>query len=92
MQPIGSILEKQIIDDIHSILKNEIINETIKDLEIVNLKVIGSRKTNNYREDSDLDILIEYKYNLKEYIVFNMLNELEFEYNGLIIDFFPIKK
>ncbi len=29
MQPIGSTLEKQIIDDIHSILKNEIINETI---------------------------------------------------------------
>ncbi|MFR5470773.1 hypothetical protein FTB24_19380 (plasmid) [Clostridioides difficile] len=59
---------------------------------MVNLKVIGSRKTNNYREDSDLDILIEYKCNLKEYIVFNMLNELELEYNGLIIDFFPIKK
>lgn len=92
MQPIGSTLEKQIIDDIHSILKNEIINETIEDLKIVNLKVIGSRKTNNYREDSDLDILIEYKCNLKEYIVFNMLNELELEYNGLIIDFFPIKK
>lgn len=92
MQIIDNILEEQIINDIHHILKNEIVNETIEDIKIVNLKIIGSRKTTNYREDSDLDILVEYKCNLKEYIVFNMLNELGLEYDNLVLDFFPIKK
>ena len=38
-----------------------------------------------------LDILVKYKADIKECYVFNSLNSLGIEYNGRVIDFFPIQ-
>lgn len=78
-----------ISETIRKILKNEIDMEQIEDIVIEKIKVIGSRQSGRYRNSSDLDILIEYKENIKEYQVFNMLNELKLEYDEFKVDFFP---
>lgn len=89
---IGKDKEIEIIKNIESILINEMAIGVIEKLAIIKLEVIGSRKNGRYRKDSDLDILIEYKDDVKEYIVFNMLNGLELEYDGINIDFIPVCK
>ena len=40
-----------------------------EDIVIEKIKVIGSRQSGRYINSSDLDILIEYKENIKEYSI-----------------------
>ena len=68
-----------ISETIRKILKNEIDMEQLEDIIIEKIEVIGSRQSGRYRNNSDLDILIEYKGDIKEYKVFNVLNELNVE-------------
>ena len=84
--------EKVIIEHIKQILDIYYCLDDIEKLDIEKIEVIGSRKNGRYRKDSDLDILIEYKDDIKEYVVFNMLNGLEIEYEGMSIDFVPVHK
>ena len=87
-----NLKEKQIIEStIHSILYSHMMNEEIEFLDINTLEVFGSRLTGTHRKDSDLDIRIEYFDDIKESDVFNMLNGLELEYDGIKVDFFPVK-
>ena len=84
--------EKVIIEDtIQSILYSYMMDDEIECLEINKIEVFGSRLHGTHRADSDLDIKIEYFDDIKECYVFNMLNDLELEYNGWKIDFFPVK-
>ena len=69
------------------IIKKEFDNE----LEIINLEVFGSRANGTHREDSDLDIRLEYKGEYREDDVFNGLNGV-MRWNGIAVDFFPIRK
>lgn len=64
-------------------------------IDIKNLKVIGSRAKGNYNTDSDLDVVLEYDDptdSWREDDVFNMLNEVPHELNGVKVDINPIKK
>ncbi len=64
-------------------------------IDIKNLKVIGSRAKGNYNTDSDLDVILEYDDptdSWREDDVFNMLNEVTHELNGVKVDINPIKK
>ena len=79
------------LDTIKCILSNEIIVGSIEDIGIVRLDIIGSRVSDKYTYNSDLDILVEYSNDIKECNVFNMLNSLDLEYDGVKIDFFPNK-
>lgn len=74
---------------IYEVLKIAILYDEIEDIEIECIDVFGSRVNGNYKEDSDLDILVKYKADIKECYVFNALNSLNIEYNGLVVDFFP---
>jgi predicted nucleotidyltransferase len=51
--------------------------------------LVGSRVTGNYKEDSDIDIAIQYQGNLNEHVVFNILNERHLYIDGLKVDFIP---
>lgn len=87
-----NLKEKEIIEStINSILYAHMMDGDIEFLEINDIQVFGSRLNSNNRQDSDLDIRIEYFDDIKECDVFNMLNDLELEYNGIKIDFFPVK-
>lgn len=56
---------------------------------ITRIAVIGSRLTDEYKKDSDLDIAIEYLGLEKEDVVFNLLNMEPLIIEGIVIDFFP---
>lgn len=88
-KPMTEKENNDISETVKKILKNEIDMEQIENIIIEKIKVIGSRQSGRYRENSDLDILVEYKEDIKEYKVFNMLNGLELEYDGLKVDFIP---
>lgn len=82
---------KTIESVINSILYSHMMDDDIEFLEINDIKVIGSRRYGVPSTESDLDIRIEYFDDIKEYEVFNMLNDLDLEYNGWKVDFFPVK-
>lgn len=84
--------KKQIENTVWDMLKTAMFEDEISYIEIKSLEVFGSRLTGTHREDSDLDIKIKYiNDEIKEYEVFNMLNDLELEYEGWKLDFFPIQ-
>lgn len=62
--------------------------------EIVDVKVIGSRVNGDADDNSDLDVLLEYKGNMKEDGLFNMLNDEEnrLTIEGIPVDINPITK
>lgn len=65
----------------------------INSVEIVGAKVYGSRAyENESHEYSDLDVVVEYRGNLREDDFFSMLHDAEdsFELNGIPVDINPI--
>jgi predicted nucleotidyltransferase len=63
-------------------------------VEIVDMKVIGSRTKGKAKDDSDLDVLLEYKGDMKEDDLFNLLNDEENKLyiEGIPVDINPITK
>ena len=62
-----------------------------EDVEVVSIEVIGSRSRGEAKEDSDLDILLYYKGDIKEDTMFNALNPNEITINGISVDINPIR-
>ncbi len=63
------------------------------DAEIVDMKVIGSRVNGNSGEGSDLDVLLEFKGNISEDGLFNILNDEDegrLYIEGIPVDINPI--
>lgn len=79
-------VEKEVIDYVRYKLEEN----DIYDIEILGAKVYGSRESGNNRDDSDLDVLVEFKGNIREDDMFNMLNVGNFEINGIKVDINPI--
>ncbi len=80
-------LEQQFREDIEMLF-----NDNDIDAEIVGVKFIGSRIEGSPRTDSDLDLLVEYKGDIAEDALFNILNADDFEINGVKLDINPIKE
>ena len=72
----------------------DVIAESGFDAEVVDLAIYGSRRRGDAREDSDLDIVVEYSGNVSEDGLFNALNDAEtqLEINGVKVDINPITK
>lgn len=51
------------------------------------IKLYGSRTRDDFTPDSDLDVLIEYTGEVKEYVLFDILNDAE---NALLVSGIPI--
>lgn len=81
-------IEKLVRDHFKNVLEGSEI-----DAEIVAVKVIGSRVNGNSNQDSDLDVLLEYKGKAKEDGLFNVLNHSEegrLYIEGIPVDINPI--
>ena len=76
------------IDKIKQIVKSYILDKI--DVDIIDIELYGSRTKEAAREDSDLDIILEYKGNIREDDLFNILNEEPLYIEGIKIDINPI--
>lgn len=95
---IDESLSKQETQDLIDYVKDivsSIIEETGLNIEIKELWFHGSRSRNDYRDDSDYDIVLYYSGNEKEDSVFNILHDKEYAdsliWNGNPIDINPIR-
>ena len=62
------------------------------DFAIEDVAVIGSRTRDDAREDSDLDVLVQYSGDVREDDAFNILNEEPLYIDGVLVDINPITK
>jgi predicted nucleotidyltransferase len=62
------------------------------DFAIEDVAVIGSRTRDDAREDSDLDVLVQYSGDVREDYAFNILNEEPLYIDGVLVDINPITK
>ena len=76
------------IDKIKQIVKSYILDKI--DIEIIDIELYGSRTKEAAREDSDLDILLEYKGNIREDDLFNILNDDSLYIDDIKVDINPI--
>ena len=81
--------EEQIKDIVKRYIEQKI-RENYFDVEIKDITIIGSRKYNRNRKDSDLDILLEYEGNEREDVLFDLLHEDDFMIDDMLIDINPI--
>lgn len=87
-----SEIEFIIIDYVNEVL---LLADLSEEVVVKGVKLYGSRTRDDYIESSDLDVLIEYEGDLKEYIFYNMLNVEDDEgpllLNNIKVDFNPIR-
>ncbi len=93
IQGLEGYTEDEIKQTVSDFVKAQIANSGA-DAEIVDMKIIGSRITGKAKEDSDLDVLVEYKGKEREDGLFNILNDTDepLTINGIKVDINPITK
>ena len=84
-----SVLEDYDVNEIKNIVK-DYIKYKIEDIIIIDIQIYGSRTKEAAREDSDLDILLEYKGNIREDDLFNILNDDPLYIDDIKVDINPI--
>ena len=80
----------QIERDLKQVVDNEFSDYGL-DAECIDVILTGSRARGYNSESSDLDAIVRYAGAEREDTVFNVLAQLAYEYNGLKVDFNPIK-
>lgn len=94
LESLSSEEEQQLIEYTRETISS-IIEETDLDIEIKELWFHGSRSRNDYKEDSDYDIVLYYQGNVKEDSVFNIMHDEDYQdmlmWNGNEIDINPIR-
>ncbi|MGN0593610.1 MAG: type I restriction-modification enzyme R subunit C-terminal domain-containing protein, partial [Hominimerdicola sp.] len=81
-------------EDVEYIVKDyvsDILNENDINAEMGRVIVSGSRCRGMENENSDIDVVIEMSSDLKEYELFNILNEESLDIDGIPVDINPIK-
>ena len=71
-------------------IKTKLLECDVTDVEIVNIAVYGSRAYGCALDDSDLDVVVEYKGPIREDDFFNILHEDTFMIDGIVVDINPI--
>lgn len=87
-------LEDYTEDEINEIVEDYVISKLHEmddyDTEIIAIKPYGSRTKGTSKESSDLDIIVEFKGDIREDVFFDLLHEDDFEINGIKVDINPI--
>ena len=84
--------EEEIIDALKGDVEMILEDSGIDDVEIKDVAIHGSRARGTAREDSDLDVVVEYSGDWKEDSLFNVLHEDEHTFEGIKVDFNPIRE
>lgn len=85
--------EDEILDIVKSHINSLLINEDVfpEEFTIVDLAAYGSRRRHTAKENSDLDIVVEYTGTMREDDAFNLLNRENLQIEGIKVDINPIK-
>lgn len=83
----ASQIEEELLNDI----KAEVEQDDLP-IKIIDGAIYGSRSRGMQKQNSDLDFVVEYTGDMKEYTVFNILHEMNLTYEGLKVDINPIRK
>ena len=87
-------LEDYTEEEINEIVEDYVISKLHEmddyDTEIIAIKPYGSRTKGTSKESSDLDIIVEFKGDIREDVFFDLLHEDDFEINGIKVDINPI--
>ena len=89
--PIDNFGAYEIEEMVKEIIKSKL-KESEINYEIVDLAIIGSRSRGLEHPDSDLDVVVEVKANVKEYVLFNIFNEEPIYIGGICVDINPIRE
>lgn len=95
MKSLNNVSEKYIEDYVLSYAQSIINEMDFKKDEVVLLgaKVYGSRSRENlYNENSDLDVVLSYKGNIREDYFFNLLHETDLRISNMKLDINPISE
>lgn len=89
-------LENYSVDEVKSNLRNdirEILDDNgFDDIEIVDLDLHGSRLRGTAKNNSDLDVVVQYNGDAREDTLFDTLNEEPIEIDGIKVDINPIQE
>jgi len=91
---LNNVTTDDIIDYIKYVIE-DIISECDLNIEILDYYVHGSRVFGNPKEDSDLDVVVYYKGNMKEDALYNIFHDDDYKdqfiYDDIVIDVNPIR-
>lgn len=82
--------KEEAIEMVQADIQN-IIDENQLPVEIVGVDLHGSRLRGQAREDSDLDVVVEYRGDFNEDDLFNIINENAISIDGIQVDVNPIR-
>lgn len=86
--------ESEIEQKVYDYVKEAInLADMSEEITIKGVKVYGSRTRQDYENNSDLDVLVEYEGDFKEYLMFNLLHDDDepFVLNDIPVDINPIR-
>lgn len=87
-------LESYSEEELNSIVKNYVVEKLNENddynTEIVDIIFNGSRTKGTARNDSDLDVIVEFKGDWREDSLFDLLNEEPLEIDGIKVDINPV--
>lgn len=80
----------EVARQINMIIREEAFTE--EEFQLRAIAFYGSQTTGRATEESDLDVLVEYKGTAREDVIFDVLAEQELEIEGIKLDINPIKE
>lgn len=90
VQGLENYSRQEIADIVRDEIQRKLDEAGIDGVELQGVAINGSRGRGDARNDSDLDIVVEYKGNIKEDALFNILNEDPIMIEGIKVDVNPI--
>ena len=89
-------LEDYTVDELKNSLKNDIRqildDNGFEDIDIVDIDLHGSRLRGTAKNNSDLDVVVQYNGDAREDTLFDTLNETPLEIDGIKVDINPIQE
>lgn len=83
--------EEAVLEDVRGRIEEIFEDNGIEGVAIKGMAIHGSRKRGDAREDSDLDVVVEYSGDYREDAMFNLLHESPIEIDGIVVDINPIR-
>lgn len=92
IQGLDGYTKQEVLDAVRGDIESRINDADIDGITIKGMDLHGSRMRGDAREDSDLDVVMEYDGDISEDGLFNIINEEPIEIGGVKVDVNPIKK